>query len=225
MNELAEEQTFFVVYPAQALAANALRCWTWSSAGDRSLVAGITRQVMRDFPVDPECVYVAGFSAGGATAAIMGSEYPDLYAAVGVHSGPACRSSSRKLVPTILFHGDRDSIVHPLTVTRPSCGLRQALSCGLPLGGAKSPAGQHTPVRFTLMARDIRFWNIGFCMSLDMVGQVALRVPHRAARPRCQPRDGALLSRAVEGGNRTLRMRAGTSSSCAIAEFLRFEFN
>src|SRR4051812_9098106 len=114
MNELAEEQTFFVVYPAQALAANAFRCWNWSSAGDRSLVAGITRQVMRDFPVDPECVYVAGFSAGGATAAIMGSEYPDLYAAVGVHSGPACRSSSRKLVPTILFHGDRDSIVHPL---------------------------------------------------------------------------------------------------------------
>ena len=142
MNELAEEQTFFVVYPAQALAANAFRCWNWSSAGDRSLVAGITRQVMRDFPVDPECVYVAGFSAGGATAAIMGSEYPDLYAAVGVHSGPACRSSSRKLVPTILFHGDRDSIVHPLNgdqaIMRSKAGaeLRTTVRRGQVPGGA-----------------------------------------------------------------------------------------
>src|SRR3954447_16708023 len=83
---LAEGQTFFVVYPAQASGANALKCWTWSCAGDRSLVAGITRPVMREFSVDPERVYVAGFSAGGAMAAIMGSEYSDLYAAVGVHS-------------------------------------------------------------------------------------------------------------------------------------------
>ena len=90
-----------------------MRCWTWSSAADRSLIAGITRQVMREFPVDSERVYIAGFSAGGAMAAIMGSEYSDLYAAVGVHSGPACKSASRKVVPTILFHGDRDILVHP----------------------------------------------------------------------------------------------------------------
>ena len=114
MNALAEEQTFLVAYPAQSPAANAMKCWTWSSAADRSLVAGITRQVMREFPVDPERVYIAGFSAGGAMAAIMGSEYSDLYAAVGVHSGPACKSSSRKLVPTILFHGDGDILVHPI---------------------------------------------------------------------------------------------------------------
>ena len=142
MNALAEEQTFLVAYPAQSPAANAMRCWTWSSAADRSLVAGITRQVMREFPVDPERVYIAGFSAGGAMAAIMGSEYSDLYAAVGVHSGPACKSSSRKLVPTILFHGDGDILVHPINgdkaIIRSRAGapLQTTVERGHAAGGA-----------------------------------------------------------------------------------------
>jgi poly(3-hydroxybutyrate) depolymerase len=142
MNALAEEQTFLVAYPAQSPAANAMKCWTWSSAADRSLVAGITRQVMREFPVDPERVYIAGFSAGGTMAAIMGSEYSDLYAAVGVHSGPACKSSSRKLVPTILFHGDRDILVHPIngdkaiTRSRAGAALQITVKRGQVAGGA-----------------------------------------------------------------------------------------
>jgi poly(3-hydroxybutyrate) depolymerase len=142
MNKLAEEQTFFVVYPAQSSAANALKCWIWSSASDRSLVAGITRQVMLDFAVDPERIYVAGFSAGGATAAIMGSEYPELYAAVGVHSSPVCTGALRKPVPTILFHGDRDIIVHPVNgdkaITRSKAGaeLRAIIRRGQVPGGA-----------------------------------------------------------------------------------------
>jgi poly(hydroxyalkanoate) depolymerase family esterase len=143
MNFLAEERTCFVAYPAQRSEANQAKCWNWFRAADQrrgsgepSLIAGITRQIMRDYSVDAKRVYVAGLSAGAAAAANLGATYGDLYAAIGVHSGLACgaatdlpsalvamrqgsgsegrsRPGERPPVPTIVFHGDRDTTVHP----------------------------------------------------------------------------------------------------------------
>ena len=146
MNALAEERQCFVLYPEQTHAANRSRCWNWFKRGDQrrdqgepAILAGMTREVMRRYRIDQGKVYVAGLSAGGAMAAVMGTVYPEIYAAVGVHSGLACGSAHdlasalaamrgapapvcgdhpgstprAAATPTIVFHGDRDQTVHP----------------------------------------------------------------------------------------------------------------
>ncbi|MEZ0278434.1 PHB depolymerase family esterase [Methyloceanibacter sp.] len=149
MNALAEEHGFIIAYPVQPKSANAALCWNWFTPenqsrgrGEPSIIAGITREIIAEYDADPARVFVAGLSAGGAMAAVMGATYPDLYAAIGVHSGLPYKSAGdlpsafaamrgdagplrrRSLKPrgagdgsprvrTIIFHGDADRIVHP----------------------------------------------------------------------------------------------------------------
>jgi poly(hydroxyalkanoate) depolymerase family esterase len=169
MNELAEEQSFLAAYPAQSPSANPSKCWNWFNSegqlrdtGEPSLIAGITRQIMGDFAINPTRVYIAGLSAGGAAAAIMGSTYPDLYAAICVHSGLACGAAkdlpsafaamrqggsppqaTRTLLPTIVFHGDRDNTVNPLNgdqvIAQSKAGMKlhRTMSRGQSAGGIR----------------------------------------------------------------------------------------
>jgi poly(hydroxyalkanoate) depolymerase family esterase len=94
MNQLAEEEGYYVVYPAQAASDNPTKCWNWfrpanqcRDRGEPAIIAELTRHVVRVHSLDPARVYVAGLSAGAAMAVILARTYPDIYAAAGVHSG------------------------------------------------------------------------------------------------------------------------------------------
>ncbi|MFL6691510.1 MAG: alpha/beta hydrolase family esterase [Ramlibacter sp.] len=140
MNALAREHGFLVLYPIQSQQANQQRCWNWfkhthqqRERGEPALVAGMVREVMAGHAIDGSRIYVAGLSAGGAMAAILGRTHPDLFAAVGVHSGLAAGAArdlpsaleamkggakgvplpADNAPPTIVFHGSADRTVHP----------------------------------------------------------------------------------------------------------------
>ncbi|HEX6255480.1 MAG TPA: PHB depolymerase family esterase [Euzebyales bacterium] len=138
MHTLAAGHGMLVAYPEQTNDANPSRCWNWFRAqdqlrgrGEPSIIAELVRTVVADHAIDPDRIFVAGMSAGGAMALVLAAVYPDLFAAVGAHSGLPYRSAhdlssalqamkgggtpsrAARPVPTIVFHGDADRTVHP----------------------------------------------------------------------------------------------------------------
>jgi len=143
MNATAEAAGALVLYPTQSQSANPNSCWNWfrpedqrAGTGEPALLLAMLRHAMEAQAVDASSVFVAGLSAGGAMAAVMAQQYPDVFAAVGVHSGlppgaatnmmgalSAMKSGAKgwrakpakgdaRAVPLIVLHGDADKTVH-----------------------------------------------------------------------------------------------------------------
>ena len=163
MNALADKDSCLVVYPAQPDSANPAKCWNWFNPADQqrdqgepAIIAGITREVMQSYRVDEKRVFIAGLSAGASMSVVMAATYPELYAAIGVHSGLPYRSAQNMLsafyvmrngaaavpglgaigIPIIVFHGDHDQTVNP-------CNGQQIISQWL----ASQPGQAQTSVR------------------------------------------------------------------------------
>ncbi len=143
MNAIAQRENVLVAYPEQSRGANMSRCWNWFMAanqrrghGEAAAIAAVIQALMTEHAIEPGRVFVAGLSAGGAMAAIMAETYPELFGAVGIHSGlafgaahdmasafsamrhggpsvPAETGTLAAGVPTIVFHGDADTTVDP----------------------------------------------------------------------------------------------------------------
>lgn len=169
-NEVAEESKVLVAYPEQPAAFNGLKCWNWFDAahqkrdqGEPALIAGITRQVMKDMKVDSHRVYIVGLSAGAAMALTVSYGYPEIFAATGLHSGIAYGIATstpeairrmgvgaaepadfagavvrgmgaNKPSPTIVFQGKSDKTVNPANADN----IVAQLSSGFPQSELKA---------------------------------------------------------------------------------------
>ena len=135
MDLAAETAGFAVAYPAQTGAHNMQSCWNWfrpedqgAGGGEPAILAAIARDLATELDVGSR-VFAAGLSAGGAMAAVLSETHPEVFAAVGVHSGlpagaavdlPSAFSAMRGERagrplggPAIVFHGTADGTVSP----------------------------------------------------------------------------------------------------------------
>lgn len=101
MNDVADANGFLVVYPEQPRRANLLKCWNWfrpkhqsRDAGEPSILAAVVGKVCSDYNIDRDRVFVAGVSAGGAMASILGATYPDIFAGIAVFAGAEFKAAT-----------------------------------------------------------------------------------------------------------------------------------
>jgi poly(hydroxyalkanoate) depolymerase family esterase len=153
LNAAAARDGFIALYPEQPASANALKCWNWfvpdqsaRGLGEAAIIAELAAKVAREEGIAPGRTVITGISAGGAMAANLVADYPELWAAVALHSGlPAHVARSQpeavavmtngakdpdalgraaletmgahaRMVPALLLHGGADHLVSPLNL-------------------------------------------------------------------------------------------------------------
>jgi poly(hydroxyalkanoate) depolymerase family esterase len=154
MNQLAEMAGYAVLYPQQAVSTHPHRCWKWydratqQGGGDVPMIVGIINKVIANYPIDRSRIYICGISAGAGMANIVALNHPELFAGLGLHSGPSFgaghstigalavmqHGAGRRVdgaiaevldkrpgfpsLPTILIQGEDDHVVRPINQTQ-----------------------------------------------------------------------------------------------------------
>lgn len=151
LHETAARAGWMVLYPEQPAESNVKKCWNWfdrahqgRDAGEPSIIAGLTSQVVAEYRGDGARVFLAGLSAGAAMASLVAAAYPERYAALALHSGlvygaatsaidaigvmqrgvasPEAYAESAhramagwaRVMPTLVIHGEGDGVVAPI---------------------------------------------------------------------------------------------------------------
>lgn len=229
MNAVAEREKFIVVYPEQLRQGNSLGCWNWfepahqqRGQGEPAMIAALAAHVAAEHRADPARIYVAGLSAGGAMAAIVGNLYPDVFAAVGIHSGlaagsardvasafsamrsgPGATAALRAVaLPVIVFQGTGDKTVAPANADRI---VRQEVAAWAQKGVTLSQTQTAAPAQSGSRSAAVARW-------ADAEGKVLLEVWTVAAAPH-----------AWAGGNASGSFTdpAGPDASNAMLRFFR----
>ncbi|HEY4067057.1 MAG TPA: PHB depolymerase family esterase [Burkholderiaceae bacterium] len=92
---LAAREGFVVLCPEQDRLANVHGCWNWyqqrsgRARNEAAILLAAIDQVCALQDADARRVVIAGLSAGGSMAALLGLQYPERFAAVAMHSGVA----------------------------------------------------------------------------------------------------------------------------------------
>ena len=112
MNRHGEKHGLAVAYACQTSAHNAHGCWNWfdpsnqrRGEGEPAILAGMARDIARTHAIPEDRIFVAGLSAGGAMAAVLGATYPDVFNAVGVHSGLAAGAADTVMAAFAVMAG------------------------------------------------------------------------------------------------------------------------
>ena len=150
MNQHAEKAGYAVLYPQQSMSSHPQRCWKWydratqQGGGDVPTLVALVQKVLVNYPIDARRVYICGMSAGAAMAHIVALNHPQLFAALGMHSGPLFGAGHSALgalavmqhgaaghadsaiagvlarqpgfppLPTVLIQGEDDPVVRPV---------------------------------------------------------------------------------------------------------------
>jgi poly(hydroxyalkanoate) depolymerase family esterase len=154
MNRLADEHGLLVVYPEQTVGANVSKCWNWfkaedqvRDAGEPSLIAGIAQDVAARHGADRRRIFVAGLSAGAAMAVVLGETYPELFKAVGAHSGLPYGSARDVASAMAAMKGGRSGLAELQGVPRAGGGPRRKAVQAVPIilfHGDRDHTVQHT---------------------------------------------------------------------------------
>jgi poly(hydroxyalkanoate) depolymerase family esterase len=117
--QYADLYKFALIFPEQPSTSNPImNCFDWGTPSDDSRGQGEALSIYQmvqyaetNYHVNPSRIYITGLSAGGGMTADMLADYPDVFAAGSIDSGPAAQCSTSGITNTNCTSGTTNNSV------------------------------------------------------------------------------------------------------------------